>query len=171
LRVLGVDPGASGALVIYDTALGTLEIHDMPTYIEKLRSGKKRVRVDAPALGQWLRRQRIDTASLEKVGAMKGQGTTSMFAFGQALGTVEGALGHMGIPVSYYAPKEWQRVCRVAGGEHIKDNARAKAQKFFPGYAGLFTRKKDSGRADATLIAYAKATEGENDAAAPSLPD
>jgi crossover junction endodeoxyribonuclease RuvC len=161
VRIVGIDPGATGAAVVFDTALGTLEIFDMPTYVERQRSGKKKVRVDAVALGQWLRSQRIDTAALEKVGAMPGQGVSSMFAFGRALGVVEGVLGTIDVPVFWYQPKEWQKLCRVAGGELVKDNARAKACLYFPAYADHFARKKDSGRADATLIAYAKWLEWE----------
>ena len=153
-----MDPGAVGALVIYDDATQSLTIYDMPTYEEKVGT-EKRVRVDAFTLGRWLRDQEIDVAYIEKVGARPNQGVSSMFAFGRAAGIVEGALGALGVSVRFLRPQQWQRLAHVAGGEFVKDNARAKVQKLFPAQAAEFKRKKDSGRADAALIAYAGALD------------
>lgn len=154
-----MDPGASGAIVIYDDVTQSLTIYDMPTYEEKVGT-EKRVRVDAEELGRWLRRQlAVDVAYIEKVGARPNQGVSSMFAFGRAAGIVEGALGGLGVPLRFLRPQQWQRLAYVAGGEFVKDNARAKAQKLFPKQAAEFKRKKDSGRADAALIAYAGALD------------
>ena len=87
---------------------------------------------------------------LEQVGAMPGQGVSSMFAFGRAVGVVEGALGALAVPYSRVPPQEWQRGMRVRGG---KDGARERAMALFPARADEFARKKDDGRADASLIA------------------
>lgn len=81
---------------------------------------------------------------------MPGQGVSSMFAFGRAVGVLEGALGAHKIPYSRIPPQEWQRGMRVRGG---KDGARERAMALFPAKAGDFARKKDDGRADAALLA------------------
>lgn len=154
--IAGVDPGASGAIALYDTGLGTLEILDMPTKIEKVRT-EKRSRVDSERLGFELHDRTIDEAVIEKVAARPNQGVASMFAFGKATGIVEGVFAGMLVPVQTIRPQEWQRLAKVAGGEFVKDNARDRAAMLFPAYAGYFGRKKDSGRADAALIAYAHA--------------
>ena len=158
MKIAGVDPGAFGAVAIYDTALGTLELIDMPTRIEKVRT-EKRTRVDSAELGLRLHGRTIDEACIEKVASRQNQGVASMFAFGKAAGIVEGVFAGLLVPVSFLRPQEWQRLARVAGGEFVKDNARDRAVMLFPAYAAWFGRKKDSGRADAALIAYARAIE------------
>lgn len=158
MRIAGVDPGAFGAVAIYDTALGTLELIDMPTRVEKVRT-EKRTRVDSAELGLQLARCTIDEACIEKVASRQNQGVASMFAFGKAAGIVEGVFAGLLVPLSFLPPQQWQRLARVAGGEFVKDNARDRAVMLFPAYAEWFGRKKDSGRADATLIAYARAVE------------
>jgi len=158
VKIAGVDPGATGAVAIIDTQLGTLELIDMPVRTVKIRT-TKRQRVDAAALGLELHNRTLDEAVVEQVAARPGQGVSSMFHFGRALGVVEGVFAALLVPVRHVRPQEWQRAARVRGGEHVKDHARDRAVQLFPAYAACFGRKRDSGRADATLIAYARARE------------
>lgn len=158
MKIAGVDPGAFGAIAIYDTALGTLEIIDMPTRTEKVRT-ERRTRVDSAELGLQLAGRPVDEACIEKVASRQSQGVASMFAFGKAAGIVEGVFAGLLVPMSFLPPQQWQRLAKVAGGEFVKDNARDRAVMLFPAYAAWFGRKKDSGRADAALIAYARAVE------------
>lgn len=156
--VAGVDPGLTGAVVLWDTETNELEIHDMPTYSEKSRKGMK-TWVDAKALARTMTLVAgiVDVACVEKVGARPGQGVSSMFAFGRSAGIVEGVMACVSDELITLRPQQWQPLARVRGGEHVKDNARHRAQELFPAYAEQFKRKKDSGRADAALIAYATA--------------
>lgn len=149
MRVLGIDPGASGALVVIEGGK-LVDLVDMP--VLHVKRGSREVReVNAPALGAVVASlQPIDAAMLEQVGAMPGQGVSSMFAFGRAVGVIEGVLGALQIPYTRVPPQEWQRGMRVRGG---KDGARERAMALFPARAGDFARKKDDGRADAALIA------------------
>ena len=149
MRVLGIDPGANGALAVVEGGR-LVDLVDMPTMTVK--RGSREVReVNAPALGAVLENlQPIDAAMLEQVGAMPGQGVSSMFAFGRAVGVLEGALGAAKIPYTRIPPQEWQRGMRVRGG---KDGARERAMALFPARAADFDRKKDDGRADAGVIA------------------
>ena len=149
MRILGIDPGASGALVIVDTNQNTLEVMDMPCV--EIKRGARMVRqVSAQLLVNLLRDHNASHAYVEKVGAMPGQGVASMFAFGRAAGVVEGVLAGLEIPTTYVTPQEWQKAMRVIGG---KDGSRNRASQLWPAFSNQFARKKDDGRADAALVA------------------
>jgi crossover junction endodeoxyribonuclease RuvC len=149
MRILGIDPGASGALVIFDTEANALEVMDMPCV--EIKRGARNVRqVSAQLLVNLLQEHNASHAYVEKVGAMPGQGVASMFAFGRAAGVIEGVLAGLGIPTTYVTPQEWQKGMRVIGG---KDGSRNRAIQLWPTFASLFARKKDDGRSDAALVA------------------
>jgi crossover junction endodeoxyribonuclease RuvC len=149
MRVLGIDPGANGALAVVQGGR-LVDLVDMPTLATK--RGSREVReVNAALLGSALRKLLpIDAAYIEQVGAMPGQGVSSMFAFGRAVGVVEGVLGALAVPTTRVPPQTWQRSMRVRGG---KDGARERAMQTYPANVDAFARKKDDGRADAALIA------------------
>lgn len=154
MRVLGIDPGASGALAVVEGGL-LVELLDMPTTMVK--RGTREVReVNAPMLGHMVAALKADAALIEQVGAMPGQGVSSMFAFGRALGVLEGVLGALQVPTTKVPPQTWQRAMKVRGG---KDGARERAMQLYPAKAMEFARKKDDGRADAALIASYGAAE------------
>lgn len=151
MKIIGVDPGAFGAIAIIDTDTRDLTIIDMPTV--KIKRGPRIVnQVSAHALAEALRPHLTSDccAYIEKVHAMPGQGVSSMFAFGRAAGVLEGALAAFDVPFSLIPAATWTKTMRIFGG---KDGSRARAQELFPEKAHLFARKKDDGRAEATLIA------------------
>jgi len=150
MKIMGVDPGASGALVILDTDDRSIVVIDMPT--TKIKRGPRTVnQVDAVALSRALHPYAgACTAAVEKVHSMPGQGVVSTFSFGRAAGVLEGVLAALDIPFSLIPPQTWTKAMRLFGG---KDGSRARAQELFPDQAHLFARKKDDGRADAALIA------------------
>ena len=88
--VLGVDPGLSGALARL-TASGDLTIWDMPV-LQVERNGRVRRDLDLALLVATIRQADATEAWLERVGAMPGQGVSSMFAFGRAVGQVEAVM-------------------------------------------------------------------------------
>jgi crossover junction endodeoxyribonuclease RuvC len=148
-RVLGVDPGAGGALCCLCTKTGEIEIVDMPTVL--IKRGTRMVNQVQPALVvAAIQQLKPDSAIVERVSAMPGQGVSSMFAFGRAAGILEGALAGLGIPYTDVPPATWIKVMGVRGG---KDGARNRAIELYPRHAQLFARVKDDGRADACLIA------------------
>jgi len=147
MLVLGIDPGLSGALAMYD---GTnLLVVDMPT-VEVVRNGKTKREVSAPSLADIISGAGIKYAYLERVRAMPGQGVTSMFSMGRSVGVVEGVLAGCMIPVTLVQPKAWQKSMEVRDG---KDGSRERAMQLFPFNSDLFKRKMDHGRSDAALIA------------------
>lgn len=152
--IVGIDPGASGALAFFDAQAGRLCVVDMPV-LEVLRGGKAKREINPTLLADTIRQQAPRVAYVEKVGAMPGQGVSSMFQFGRGVGMVEGVLAALAVPVVYVTPQRWQKDVGLRGG---KDGARLRAIELFPGFAQLFARKKDDGRADAALIAWHGAT-------------
>ena len=148
--ILGIDPGLSGALALYNTSEGTVDIIDMPV-LEVVRNGKKKREVSAQALANQLVGRNVTAAFLERVNAMAGQGVTSVFSFGRSSGIVEGVLAAYDIPTTLVTPQAWQKVVGQRAG---KDGSRERAMQLFPAQADLFQRKKDDGRSDAVLIAY-----------------
>lgn len=151
---LGIDPGASGALCFFEPDKGVVDIVDMPTVRVKRGSGLK-TEISPQMLASVVRARQPDKAVLERVGAMPGQGVSSMFQFGRGVGMVEGVIGCLALPLTYVSPVVWQRAVNTRGG---KDASRARAAELLPAYAHLFIRKKDDGRADAALLAWWLAT-------------
>lgn len=153
--IVGIDPGASGAIAFFDPKAGTLDVHDMPV-MEIERSGKTKREISPKLLANILHDDHShNIVWIEKVGAMPGQGVSSMFQFGRGVGMIEGVIAAEGLSLNYVTPQAWQKAVGVRGG---KDGSRLRAVELFPKYANLFARKKDDGRAEAALIAWYGAT-------------
>ena len=148
--ILGIDPGLHGALAFFDYEAGTLVVHDMPTVTVE-RGGKAKGEVSPQLVAMIMRQHDVRRAVVERVGAMPGQGVTSVFSFGRSLGVIEGVLGGLNIPMSYVTPQAWRKAVGVRDG---KDGSRLRAMELFPAYSELFRLKKAHGRSDAALIAY-----------------
>lgn len=149
--VLGVDPGLSGAFALYTPASGDLAVFDMPVFILS-RGGKAKREGDAVGLARLIDAAGpIAHAYVEAVGAMPGQGVSSVFAFGRVFGLALGILAANFIPHTLIQPQRWKRALGVPAD---KDGARARASQLLPAHAGLWSRVKDDGRAEAALIAY-----------------
>lgn len=148
--IVGIDPGAKGALAFFDPVAGTLDIVDMPI-VQVMRNAKSKVEISPQMLAALIGARHPSAAVVEKVGAMPGQGTSSMFQFGRGVGMIEGVLSALHIPIVYITPQGWQKAVGMRGG---KDGGRARAAEIFPAYAATFARVKDDGRADAALMAW-----------------
>ena len=143
--VYGIDPGISGAIARFDLLEGLLEIIDMPVVqINKKNQVQPKLVVD------FLSEQHAPVY-VEKVGAMPNQGVVSMFNFGKSFGIILGCAAGLNMPTTQITPFEWQKRLKCQKG---KDGNRQRAIELFPAYSHLFARKKDDGRADASLLAY-----------------
>lgn len=148
--IAGIDPGLGGAICLLSTE-GAVAVFDMPTFALS-RGGKNKREIDARQLAAILAgKGAIGHAFVEQVGAMPGQGVTSMFAFGKSYGIVLGILAVCGAPLTLVAPAVWKRVLRVP---KAKDGARARASQLLPYAAEQWPLKKHDGRAEAALIAW-----------------
>ena len=88
---------------------------------------------------------------IEQVSAMPGQGVTSMFNFGQSFGILKGICAAMQLPMFFVRPAKWKKYFNLINSE--KDASRTKAIEIFPYYSSQLSKKKDSNKADAILIA------------------
>lgn len=143
---VGIDPGKSGALaVLYDDWGDNVVVRvikfDSREYAQTLRD---------------LSGQRAK-ACLEHVGAMPGQGVTSMFNFGQNFGYIKGLLEAFQIPYELVRPQKWKKAFGITGD---KNSSIEVCKRLFP-FAQLRRtdrcRKDDDGKAEALLMAeYAR---------------
>ena len=93
-------------------------------------------------------------AAVEKVGAMPGQGVTSMFSFGQSYGFIMGVLRALGISYQLVPPAVWKREFGLLRAD--KQASIETCKQLFPGVSllpGEQCRKDSDGMAEALLIA------------------
>lgn len=139
--ILGIDPGASGAIAFYFPSRPELvSAEDVP-----LAGGE----IDAATLARRINQLRPTMAIIEQVGAMPKQGVSSTFKFGTAYGTVRGVVQALGVPMHLVTPGRWKKHFRL---DADKEKARALAIRLWPASCH-FERKKDHGRAEAALLA------------------
>lgn len=145
--ILGIDPGLSGALALYQPEAGDLAVHDMPT----LRIGSKR-QIDEYALARIIDAWSAQIAEvwIEQVGVRPGEGAVGAFSFGRGYGLLRGVCAASFLAMQDVPASAWKRHLRVSGD---KDEARARASTIFPRHASLWPLKKHDGRAEASLIA------------------
>ena len=149
--VIGIDPGAHGAIAVLDEGGQLLEVVDMPS----TREANGRTATNAPLLAGILARAHARVAYCEFVGARPTDARVAAFAFGRARGCIEGCAGAIGLPIVFLAPSTWKRVADIPPGVENKDVARTRAIARWPAHADLFARKCDVDRAEAALIALA----------------
>lgn len=150
---LGIDPGLSGAVALYDD--GALEVHDIPTLV----IGTKR-QIDEYALARLIDSlsARIGVVWLEQVGTRPGEGAVGAFSFGKGYGLLRGICAANFLTIQDVTPQVWKRALKVS---RDKDESRARASALFPRFGQLWPLKKHDGRAEAALIALYGAQRGE----------
>ena len=152
MRVIGIDPGISGAIAAYDGS--NVYVEDVPTLSIKKTKGKGEKNViNMAGLADLFNFMfaGADHAYIERVGAMPGQGVTSMFNFGKAAGTLEMGLAMMQVPYTVISPVEWKA---KMGLNNDGEKSRMRALQLFPRQAAYFQRKMDHNRAEAGLLAW-----------------
>ena len=144
-RLIGVDPGASGALVLMEDGV-PIEWMLMPT--SKVGSA---ARVNGSSVAAFFMDSKAEHVYIEQVGAMPGQGVASMFNFGHSVGTVVGVMSALMIPYTLVTPQAWKRAAGLIGTD--KDAARARALQLWPDWRELDKKGNGQALADAALIA------------------
>ena len=148
--LIGIDPGVSGALSVYEHKK-LIEVLDMPTMSEGKKNKKQ---INSAQLSLEIKK-RINGSDenavvIEHVTAMPGQGVTSMFNFGQSFGVIKGICSALNLPVYFVRPVKWKKHFNLIGSS--KDASRTKAIEMFPSFSDNMARKKDANKADAILI-------------------
>ena len=153
MMIIGIDPGLSGSICFFEDGK-ILDVVEMPTMTE----GKKNKRqVNGSQVYNEIskRIKQVDKKDIkviiEQVSAMPGQGVTSMFNFGQSYGILKGMCSAMQLPMYFVRPAKWKKYFSLINSE--KDASRTKAIEIFPYFSSNLSKKKDSNKADAILIA------------------
>ena len=149
--ICGIDPGVSGAISILENKK-VIEIFDMPTMID----GKKNKRqVNGAQVTNIIKDKLNEKAEIiivvEQVNAMPGQGVTSMFNFGQSFGVIKGICSALSLPIYFVRPTKWKKHFNLI--KTNKDASRTKVIQIYPKISSQLSKKKDSNKADAILIA------------------
>ena len=151
MLIIGIDPGLRGAVAFLKKGQ-IINLFEMPIMSE----GKKNKNQLNNAQLARLIKENIDdfskaTVVVEKVNAMPGQGVTSMFNFGQSFGILKGISSAMQLPMYFVRPAKWKKYFNLINSE--KDASRTRAIEIFPYFSSQLSKKKDSNKADAILIA------------------
>ena len=151
MKIIGVDPGLSGAIAILENNK-VLSLFDMPVMPE----GKKNKRqLNSAQLVKLLKdnisKNEEKSVVIEQVNAMPGQGVTSMFNFGQTFGAIKGICAALGLPVFFVRPSKWKKHFELINSS--KDASRTKAIEMYPSLSNDLAKKKDVNKSDAILIA------------------
>ena len=153
MLIIGIDPGISGSICFFEDGK-ILDVIEMPTMAEG-KKNKKQVN-GSQIYNEILKRTtKIKNNEIriviEQVSAMPGQGVTSMFNFGQSFGILKGICSAMQLPMYFVRPAKWKKYFNLINSE--KDASRTRAIEVFPYFSSQLSRKKDSNKADAILIA------------------
>ena len=153
MLVIGIDPGISGSICFFQDGK-IIDAVEMPTMTEG-KKNKKQVNGSQIFNEISERIKKLDKKDIkvviEQVSAMPGQGVTSMFNFGQSFGILKGICSSMQLPMYFVRPAKWKKYFNLINSE--KDASRTRAIEIFPYFSGQLSRKKDSNKADAILIA------------------
>ena len=153
MLVIGIDPGISGSICFFQDGR-IIDVIEMPTMIEG-KKNKKQVNGSQIFNEISYRIKKIDKKDIkvviEQVSAMPGQGVTSMFNFGQSFGILKGICSAMQLPMYFVRPAKWKKYFNLINSE--KDASRTRAIEIFPYFSSQLSRKKDSNKADAILLA------------------
>ena len=153
MLIIGIDPGISGSICFLEDGI-IKDVIEMPTMIEG-KKNKKQVNgsqiFNEISLRIKIYEKKNIKVVVEQVSAMPGQGVTSMFNFGQSFGILKGICSAMQLPIYFVRPAKWKKYFNLINSE--KDASRTRAIEIFPYFSSNLSKKKDSNKADAILIA------------------
>ena len=153
MLIIGIDPGISGSICFLDNGK-ILDVVEMPIMTDGKKNKKQvngsQVYNEITKRIKQFEKNQIRVV-IEHVSAMPGQGVTSMFNFGQSFGILKGICTAMQLPMYFVRPAKWKKYFNLLNSE--KDASRTRAIEIFPYFSSQLSRKKDSNKADAILIA------------------
>ena len=153
MLIIGIDPGISGSICFFEDGK-IIEVIEMPVMTEG-KKNKKQVNGSQiyNEILNIINKKKDDEVRvvIEQVSAMPGQGVTSMFNFGQSFGILKGICSAMQLPMFFVRPAKWKKYFNLINSQ--KDASRTRAIEIFPYFSTQLSKKKDSNKADAILIA------------------
>lgn len=115
---IGIDPGASGGVVVLDKASRIVLKTPMP---------------DLPKLCHLLEGNWPTHVFLEQVASRPGQGVSSVFKFGCHYGSLMGVLTALGIAHTLVRPQTWMKQMHMGtSGTDTKDRSAQAARRLWP---------------------------------------
>ena len=153
MLIIGIDTGISGSICFFEDGK-ILDVLEMPTMTDGKKNKKQvngaQIYNEISTKIRGIEKQNLRVI-IEQVSAMPGQGVTSMFNFGQSFGILKGICSAMQLPMYFVRPAKWKKYFGLIKSE--KDASRTKAIEMFPYFSSQLSKKKDSNKADAILIA------------------
>ena len=153
MLIIGIDPGISGSICFFENG-AIIDVIEMPTMIDGKKNKKQvngaQIYNEITKRINSINKQNIRVV-IEQVSAMPGQGVTSMFNFGQSFGILKGMCSAMQLPMYFVRPAKWKKHYNLINSQ--KDASRTRAIEIFPYFSSQLSKKKDSNKADAILIA------------------
>ena len=153
MLIIGIDPGISGSICFLEDGI-IKDVLEMPTMTEGKKNKKQvngsQIYNEISFRIKTYEKKNIKVV-IEQVSAMPGQGVTSMFNFGQSFGILKGICNAMQLPIYFVRPAKWKKYFNLINSE--KDASRTRAIEIFPYFSSNLSKKKDSNKADAILIA------------------
>ena len=151
--IIGIDPGITGSVCFFEDGK-IIDVVEMPNMAEGKKNKKQvngaQIYYEISSRIKNIKKEEIKVI-IEQVSAMPGQGVTSMFNFGQSFGILKGICSAMQLPMYFVRPAKWKKYFNLINSE--KDASRTKAIEIFPYFSSQLSKKKDSNKADAILIA------------------
>lgn len=137
---IGIDPGKKGGYaVLIDGKVWKAEVWDDAEFVDTMR--------------QVSQMRTVARAAVEKVGAVKGNGVTSMFSFGKSAGFIEGVLRAFDIPYQLVPPTVWKKEFSLSSDKALSIEV---CKRLFP-EINLFPtercRKESDGISESALLA------------------
>jgi hypothetical protein len=146
VKILGIDPGLTGAFALVEASGELIAVEDLPV----MADGKLKW-IDADALLSRLLELKAGdevAATVERVHAMPANGSQAAFSQGCTLGSILATLQLLRARIELVTPNTWKRAFNLSSE---KSQSLDRARMLFP--AASLDRKKDHGQAEALLIA------------------
>lgn len=153
---IGIDPGQTGAIAIFQLDEGEYYLNSIFDYADK--------DLFIPVLREISLIENCTSVCIEAVHSAPGQGVSSTFKFGANFGWWIGVLDALGYSYNLVTPQKWQGLLFKDFKDNIgqlkgstKEVSLTVARNLFNrkyDTIGMFNRKKDHGRSDASLIGW-----------------
>jgi len=148
MRIIGIDPGLSGAAFLYDTNTFEFQSHRLESHDGRL---------DVQTFASFILRQLPDIIFVEKIFLTGKEGGQSAMTIGSNYGRLMAVVEGSKLPYVEVAPKTWQRALGFKGGSRaiVKQEAQDYAVKRFTLMPFIYgkSKKPHDGCTDAACIA------------------
>jgi crossover junction endodeoxyribonuclease RuvC len=165
MRIIGIDPGITGAIALYDTERRS-QVFDIPTSPHVVGNQTRQIAALQPLIKrlQELKTDFIDAVFLEQINSWGDDTPLTAWNMSDSYRCVKDALEIAELAVTYVAPLTWQsRINLKSVPKDLpkakryalrKERHRERALQLFPELSLELQQKNAHNRADALLIAY-----------------